>query len=78
MNLHLPTLVCNTVTPLNMLLGPHVKPSAAIRNLSLSQFRIQARQGTYIGDSPVDPITNMRRHGSPCALVAAIWTTLSR
>ncbi|MHB8997447.1 MAG: glycoside hydrolase family 28 protein [Armatimonadota bacterium] len=61
-NIHLSNFVCDTVMPLNMLLGPHARPPAAIHNLSLSHFHILARQGSYIGGNPGHPITAIRLH----------------
>jgi len=61
-NIHLSDFTMDTVMPINMLLGPHARPPAAIRNLSFSHFSVLARQGCYFGGNPGHPITDIRLH----------------
>jgi len=51
-NLQFSNLTMDTIMPINLLLGPHAKPPAAIRRVSFSHCHLQGRQGCYFGGNP--------------------------
>lgn len=47
-NIHFSNITMDVILPVNMVLGVHAKPPGAIRNISLSQMHVLARQGLHI------------------------------
>jgi len=61
-NLHFANFTMDTVMPINLLLGPHAKPPAAIRDVSFSHFNLVARQGCFFGGNPGHRVRDLQLH----------------
>ena len=51
-NISLANIIMDVVMPMNIILGAHAKPPAALRRIALSQITATTRQGGYIGGNP--------------------------
>lgn len=61
-NLHFANFVMDTVMPINLLLGPHARPPAAIQRVGFSHFRALGRQGCFCGGNPGHPVRDLALH----------------
>lgn len=61
-NVRFSNISMDTVVPLNILLGQHARPPAAIRDLSFSHIRAVGRQGGYIGGNGGQHIRGIHLH----------------
>lgn len=61
-DIHFAHLLMDVVLPLNVLLGQHARPPAAIRHVSFAHLRARAEQGGYIGGNPGQRLADIRLH----------------
>lgn len=61
-NIHFSDITMDVILPLNVLVGAHARPPAAIRHVSFSHLRVQAREGGYIGGNPGLRLQDIRLH----------------
>lgn len=61
-NIRFVNIIMDVVMPLNIILGVHAKPPAALRHVSLAQIRAVAEQGGYIGGNPGHRLEDIRLH----------------
>ncbi len=61
-DVHFSNITMDVLLPLNVILGRHARPPAAIRNVSFSHVRAAAQQGGYIGGNPGHRIEGIRLH----------------
>ena len=61
-NVRFSNISMDTVVPLNILLGEHARPPAAIRDLCFSHIRAVGWQGSYIGGNEAQPISGIHLH----------------
>ena len=59
-NVHFANIVMDVILPMNMVLGIHAKPPGAIRNVSLTNLNISAREGFHICGNPGHRIEDIR------------------
>ncbi|MFP4250590.1 MAG: glycoside hydrolase family 28 protein [Armatimonadota bacterium] len=59
-NVHFANIVMDVILPLNMVLGVHAKPPGMIRNISLTNLHVSAREGFHICGNPGHRIEDIR------------------
>lgn len=61
-NIRFSNIIMDVVLPMNVILGEHAKPPAAVRHISFAQIRAVAEQGCYLGGNPGLRLEDIRLH----------------
>ncbi|MFO8079750.1 MAG: glycosyl hydrolase family 28 protein [Armatimonadota bacterium] len=59
-NVHFANIVMDVILPMNMVLGVHAKPPGMIRNVSLTNLHVSAREGFHICGNPGHRVEDIR------------------
>ena len=70
-NIRFANLIMDVIVPMNVILGVHAKPPAAVRHLSFAHIRAVAEQGAYIGGNPGHRVEDIHLHEVELELTGA-------